>query len=145
MKIMGRDAPPGLQMEMVSYMRWHMAYHMLINHVALRSLVSSDKPVELIWLLDGNGDPQENVVTTVREIMIKHKVAHFPLWQEIFQNNNGSWRGFYPNGKGCERHKGNTTKWSSCIAAHLRFHLLKQGITYDSALELIWKSFTPEA
>ena len=27
----------------------------------------------------------------------------------LFQNDDGSWRGFYSNGKGCERHKGTAT------------------------------------
>ncbi len=84
MKNVGRDAPPGTRMEMVSYVYWHTAYQMSINHVALRGLVNPDKPVELTRLLDGNGDPQESVVTTVWEIMTKHKVAHLPLWQGIF-------------------------------------------------------------
>jgi hypothetical protein len=95
-------------------------------------------------LLDGDGDPQINVITTVPEIMTKHKINHLPLWQGIFQNNDGSWRGFYSNGKGCDHHKGYATKWSGSVVAHLRFHLLKWGVTNDSALALIRKSFTPQ-
>ncbi len=49
------------------------------------------------------------MVTSVRKIMSKHRVDHLCLWQGIFQNNNGSWKGFYLNGKGCERHKGTAT------------------------------------
>ncbi len=82
---------------------------------------------------------------TVREIMTKHKVAHLPLWQGIFQNNDGSWRGFSSNGKGCDCHKGYANKWSGSVAVHLRFHLLKQGVTNDGALTLSRKSFTPQA
>jgi hypothetical protein len=145
MKNVGRDAPPGLRMEMASYVHWHMAYQMSINHVALRDLVNPNKPVELTWLLNGNGDPQENVVMTVREIMTKHKVAHLPLWYGIFQNNNGSLRGLYSNGKGCNHHKGHATKWSGSVVVHLRVHLLKRGVMNDSALILIWKSVTPQA
>ncbi len=126
---------------MTSYVHWHRAYQMSINHATMRGLVNPNKPVELVWLLDGDGDPQENVVNTVGEIMTKHKVANLPLWQGIFQNFNGSWRGFYSNGKGCERHKGHATKWSGCFAAHLCFHLLKWGVIHNSALELIRKSF----
>ncbi len=63
----------------------------------------------------------------------------------MFQNDNGSWKGFYSNGKGCERHKGTATRWSGCPAAHLRLHLLKRGVTNDSALNLIRRSFTPQA
>jgi hypothetical protein len=77
--------------------------------------------------------------------MTKHKVAHLPLWQGIFQNNDSSWRGFYSNRKGCDCHKGYATKWSGSVAAHLRFHLHKWGVTNDSALTLIQKSFTSQA
>ena len=109
---------------------------MSINNVALRGLVNPDKCVELFRLADGHKDVQESVVTSVREIMTKHRVDRLCLWQGMFQNNNGSWKGFYSNGKGCKRHKGTVTRWSGCPAAHLRFHLLKRGVTNDSALNL---------
>jgi hypothetical protein len=63
----------------------------------------------------------------------------------MLQNNDGSWKGFYSNGKGCKRHKGTATRWLGCPVAHLRFHLLKRGVTNDSALNLIRRSFTPQA
>jgi hypothetical protein len=76
MKNVGRDTPPpGLRMEIAPYMYWHMANKMSINHDTLRGLDNLYKPVEPIHLLDGDGDPQENVITTVRVIMIKQKVA----------------------------------------------------------------------
>jgi hypothetical protein len=118
---------------------------MSINHAALCGLVNPDKCVELTRLEDGDGDSQESVITSVQEILMKHRVDHLCLWQGMFQNNDGSWRGFYSNGKGCKRHKGTATRWSSCPAAHLRFHLLKRGVTNDSALNLIRRSFTPQA
>jgi len=146
MKNVGRDAPPSLKMELASYVHWHTAYQMSINHVVLRGLVNPDKRVELFRLVaDGDGDAQESVITSVREILTKHKVDHLRLWQGMFQNDDGSWKGFYSNGKGCERHKGTATRWSGCPAAHLRFHLLKRGVTNDSALNLIRRSFTPQA
>ncbi len=94
---------------------------------------------------DGDGDAQESVVTSVRKIMSKHRVDRLCLWQAIFQNDDGNWKGFYSNGKGCEQHKGTATRWSGCPATHLRFHLLKRGVTNDSALNLIRRSFTPQA
>ena len=145
MKNVGRDAPPSLKMELASYVHWHTAYQMSINSAALRGLVNPDKRVELFRLEDGDGDAQESVVTSVREIMAKHRVDRLCLWQGMFQNDDGSWKGFYSNGKGCERHKGTATRWSGCPAAHLRFHLLKRGVTNDSALNLIRRSFTPQA
>ncbi len=47
MKNVGRDAPPGLRMELASYVHWHATYQMSINSVALRSLVNPNKRVEL--------------------------------------------------------------------------------------------------
>ena len=94
MKNVGRDAPPSLKMELASYVHWHTAYQMSINHVALRGLVNPDKRVELFRLVDGDGDAQESVTTSVREIMTKHRVDHLCLWQGMFQNDNGSWKGF---------------------------------------------------
>jgi len=143
MKNVGRDAPPSLKMELASYVHWHTAYQMSINNVALRGLVNPDKRVELFRLADGDGDDQESVITLVREIMTKHRVDRLCLWQGMFQNDDGSWKGFCSNGKGCERHKGTATRWSGCPAVQLRFHLLKRGVTNDSALNLIRRSFTP--
>jgi len=132
-------------MELASYVHWHTTYQMSINSVALRGLVNSDKRVELFRLADGNGDAQESVVTLVRKIMTKHRVDRLCLWQGMFQNDDGSWKGFYSNGKGCKRHMNTATRWSGCPAVHLRFHLLKRGVTNDSALNLIRRSFTPQA
>ncbi len=109
MKNVSRDAPPSLRMELASYVHWHTAYQMSINSVALRGLVNPDKQVKLFRLEDSNGDAQESVFTLVRKIMSKHRVNRLCLWQGIFQNNDGSWKGYYSNGKGCERHKGTAT------------------------------------
>jgi hypothetical protein len=48
-------------------------------------------------------------------------------------------------GRDDKRHKGITTDWSGCIAAHLKFHLLKCRVIEDSALKLIRASCTPQA
>ena len=109
MKNVGCNAPPSLRMELAFYVHWHTAYQMTINSITLRSLVNPDKRAELFRLEDGNGDAQESVVTSAREIMSKHRVHRLCLWQGIFQNNDGSWKGFYSNGKGCVRHKGTAT------------------------------------
>jgi hypothetical protein len=98
---------------------------MSINHVALRGLVNPDKQVTINRLEDDDGDPQDSDLISVWKILLKHKINHLPLWQSILQNNDGSWRGYYSNRQGCERHKGIATDWSGCIAAHLKFHLLK--------------------
>jgi len=92
LKNVGRDAPPDLRMELASYVHWHTAYQMSINNVALRGLVSPDKHVKLFRLADQDGNDQESVITSVCEIMTKHRVDHLCLWQGMFQNDDGSWR-----------------------------------------------------
>ncbi len=72
---------------------------MSINNVALRGLVNPDKRVELFRLADEDGDEQESVTTSVREIMTKHRIDRLCLWQGMFQNDDGSWKGFYSNGR----------------------------------------------
>jgi hypothetical protein len=72
-------------------------------------------------------------------------VDGIPLWQNILQNNDGSWRVYYSNRQGCKHHKGVITSWLGCDLAHLKFHLLKRGITEESALALIQASFSPQA
>ena len=112
------------------------------SHCSAYGLVNPEKRVDLFRLTNSNSDAQKSVITSVKEILMKHRVDHLCLWQRMFQNNNGSWKGFYSNSKGCERHKGTATRWSGYPAAHLRFHLLKTGVTNDSAQNLIRRSFT---
>ncbi len=101
--------------------------------------------MELHWGEDKEGDPQESVLTSVKEVMSKHKINHLPLWQGILPNNNGSWKGFYSNGQGCEAHKGVASRWLGCVSAHLQFYLQKRGVTEDSVKALIYASFSPQA
>ncbi len=110
---------------------------MCINHIPLWGLVDPDKEVELVSIEDDDGDVQEVVKITVRQVLFRHQVNYLPLWQSLLQNDDGSWRGYYSNGKGCQNHKGVTTSWLGSFAAHLKFHLLKWGVTEESALKLI--------
>ncbi len=94
---------------------------------------------------DKEGDPQESVFTSVKEVMSKHKINHLPLWQGILQNEDGSWKGFHSNGQGCKAHKGVASWWSGCVSAHFCVHLMKRGVTDESTLALIQASFTQQA
>jgi hypothetical protein len=141
----GPNATPQMKQRLASAVHFHMSFQMLINHVALRGLVTPDKQVTINHLEDDNGDPQDSVLISVWQILLKHKINHLPLWQSILQNNDGSWCGYYSNGKGCEKHKGIATDWLRCIAAHLKFHLLKQGVMEESAFKLIRASCSPQA
>jgi hypothetical protein len=84
MKNVGWDAPPGLKMELALYVPWHTAYQMSINHAALCGLVDPDIRVKLTCLEDDDGDSQESVITSVQEILMKHRVDHLCLWQGMF-------------------------------------------------------------
>jgi hypothetical protein len=141
----GPNATPQMKQCLASAVHFHTSFQMSINHVALRGLVNPDKQVMIDRLEDDDRDPQDSVLISVWQILLKHKINHLPLWQSILQNNDGSWRGYYSNGQGCEWHKGIATDWSGCIAAQLKFHLLKQGVTEESALKLIRASCSPQA
>ncbi len=95
---------------MAQAVHWHTSFQMLINHVTLHGLADLDKVVELHCMEDEEGDPQESVFTSVRQVMSKHKINHLTLWQGILQNNDGSWKGFHSNGQGCKAHKGVATR-----------------------------------
>ncbi len=140
----GPDALPGLRMKLAQVVHWHTSFQMLINHAPLRGLVDPDKLVELHRMKDKKGDPQESVFTSVRGVMSKHKINHLPLWQAILQNDDGSWKGFHLNGQGYKAHKRVASRWLGCVSMHLRFHLLKRGVTEDSTLALIRASFSQQ-
>ncbi len=141
----GPDALPGMKTKLVQAVHWYTSFQMLINHMPLWGLVNPDKVVELHCGEDKEGDPQELIFTSVRQVMSKHKINHLPLWQEILQNNDGSWKGFHSNGHDCKAHKGVLTRWLGCVSAHLCFHLMKRGVTDKSALALIRASFSQQA
>jgi hypothetical protein len=118
---------------------------MIINHVPFQGLVESNKEVKPVRIEDKDRDPQELVTISVHQMLFKHQVNHLPLWQSLLQSDDSSRRGYYCNGKGCQNHKGVASAWSSSIAAHLKFHLLKRGVTEESALKLICTSCTTQA
>ncbi len=47
--------------------------------------------------------------SNMHQVLFKHQVNHLPLWQSLLQINDGSWGGYYSNGKGCQNHKGIAT------------------------------------
>ncbi len=141
----GPDASPGMRTKLAQTIHWHTSFQMSINHAPLQGLVNSDKVVELHCMEDKEGDPQELVFTSVREVMSKHKINHLPLWQEILQNDNGSWKGLHSIGQGCKAYKGVASRWLGCVSAHFCFHLMKRGVTDKSALALIRASFSQQA
>jgi hypothetical protein len=139
------NATPQMKQRLASMLCLHTLFQMSINHVALWGLVDPDKLVQIDRIDNEDGNPQDSVKISVHQILLKHKMNHLPLWQSIVQNDDSSWHGYYSNKQGCERNKSIATDWSGCIAAHLKFHLLKHGITEESALKLIRASCTPQA
>ena len=141
----GYEASPAHKMRLASAVHFHTSFQMSVNHVALRGLVNPDKEVYLSREHDEDGMEQDAVKKSVRSILMNHKVLHLSLWQCICQNDDGSWKGYYSNGLGCETHKNVAIDWGGCAAAQLRYHLLKRGVTDKSALSLIKASFSPQA
>jgi hypothetical protein len=133
----GPSAGPELRKKLATAVNFHTSFQMCINHIPLRGLVDLDKAVELVHLDDKDGDVQEAVKLTMRQVLFSHKVDRLPLWQLIVRNDDGSWCGYYSNGKGCHNHKDVPITWSGSIGAHLKFHLLKRGVTEESTLKLI--------
>ena len=133
----GPKASEDMKKQLGMAVAFHTAFQMSINFVILRGFLDPDKAVEVNRIEDEDGDDQEAVRLSVRQVMYSHKVNHLPLWQAIVQNEDGSWRGYYSNGKGCQNHKGVATAWGGAIGAHLKFHLLKRGVTEASALKLV--------
>jgi hypothetical protein len=89
----GPNATPQMKQRLASAVHFHMSFQMLINHVVLWGLVNPDKQVTIDCLEDDEGNPQDSVLISVWQILLKHKINHLPLWQSIPQNNDGSWRG----------------------------------------------------
>jgi hypothetical protein len=141
----GYEASPAHKMRLASAVHFHTSFQMSVNHVALRGLVNPDKEVYLSREQDEDGMEQDAVKKSVRSILMNHKVPHLSLWQCICQNNDGSWKGYYSNGLGCETHSKVAIDWGGCAAAQLRYHLLKRGVTEKSALALIKASFSLQA
>jgi hypothetical protein len=132
----GSNASKDLRKKLATAVSFHTAFQMSINYVPLRGLLDPDKEVELTRIEDEDGEGQDAVMLTARQVLFSHKVNHLPLWQAIVQNDDGSWRGYYSNGVGCQDHKRVATAWSGAIGAHLKFHLLKRGVTEQTALKL---------
>ncbi len=128
----GPNASEEMRKKLAMAVSFHTAFQMSINHVPLRGLLDPDKEVKLTRVEDKGGDGQEPVRLTVRQVMFSHKVNHLPLWQAIVQNGDGSWRGYYSNGVGCQKHKGVATALSGAIGAHL-----KRGVTVATTLKLV--------
>ncbi len=141
----GPSAGPELRKKLATAVNFHTSFQICINHVPLRGLVDPDKAVKLVCLYDKDGDVQEAVKLTMHQVIFSHKINCLSLWQLIVQNDDGSWRDYYLNGKGCHNHKDVATTWSGSIGAHLKFHLLKRGVTEESALKLIRASCSTQS
>ena len=86
----GPNASKDTRKKLATAVSFHTAFQMSINHVPLRGLLDPDKEVVLKRMEDEDGDDQEEVRLTVRQIMFSHKFNHLPLWQAIVQNDDGS-------------------------------------------------------
>ncbi len=118
------NRPPQMKQRLASTVHFHMSFQMSINHIALQGLVDPDKQVMIDCIEDKDGNPQDSVLISICQILLKHKINHLPLWQSILQNNDCSWHGYYSKGQGCEWPKGIATDWLGSITAYFKFHLI---------------------
>jgi hypothetical protein len=79
----GPNATPQMKQRLASAVHFHMPFQMLINHVLLWGLVNPYKQVTINRLEDDDGDPQDSVLISVRQILLKHKINHLPFWKFI--------------------------------------------------------------
>ncbi len=77
----GPLAGPELRKKLATAVNFHTSFQMCINHVPLRGLVDPDKAVKLVCLDDEDGDVQEAVKLSMRQVLFSHKVNRLPLWQ----------------------------------------------------------------
>jgi hypothetical protein len=54
-----------LKKKLVTAINFHTSFQMCINHLPLHGLVDPDKAVELVWIVDKDGDVQEAVKLTM--------------------------------------------------------------------------------
>ena len=77
--------------------------------------------------------------------MMGSKISGVRLGLVVFSSENGSWEGYYPNGKRCANHQGKAKSWESQLAVELKLFMLKRGIVLESTMKLIVASFSAEA
>ena len=73
---------------------------------------------------------------------MKQKIGRVKVWQCILPNSGGGWDGYYANGFGCGEHRHQALHWAVCVAAHLRFHLIRRGVLVESVKDFIDSVFT---
>ena len=123
----------------------HGSINLGVGSVGLRGLVDTDQRCELELVPLSKGKPRQPIQITVREIMMGSKIDGVRLWQVVISSESGSWKGYYPNGKGCANHQSKAKSWGSQLAAELKFFMLKRGVTLESTMKLIVASFSAEA
>ena len=118
----------------------HIAVIRSMGKVALPGVLHPDKIISC-----HRDAPEPTVDISLRRIMMKQKIGRIKVWQCILPNSGGGWDGFYANGFGCGEHKAQAQHWAVCVAAHLRFHLIRRGVQVESVKEFIDTVFTNDA
>ena len=120
----------------------HIAIVQSLAKVPLTGLMFLDMEHDLELAPDAEGHPRETVTLSLQQILMKRKIGKPHVWQCILPRHGGGWEGYHVNGRGCEDHRVEALTWSECLSAHIRFHLLKRGVTATSMEDAINLSFT---
>jgi hypothetical protein len=118
----------------------HIAVIRSMGKAALPGILYPDKVISCV-----RDSPEPPVEISLRRIMMKQKIGRIKVWQCILPNSGGGWDGYYADGYGCSEHKVQAQHWALCVAAHLRFHLLRRGVQVESVKEFIDTVFTNDA
>jgi hypothetical protein len=104
-----------------------------------------DKKITLELANDADGDARDPVTVTLRQLLMKQRINKPKVWQGILPNNDGGFDAYFANGLGCAEHRSRALTWSACMGAHIRFYLLKRGVTAESMASFINGVFTYDA
>jgi hypothetical protein len=79
--------------------------------VDLCGLMDTYQRCDLESALPSEDRPHQPLHRTLMEIMMGSSIDGVQLWQVVISSESGSWKGNYPNGKGCTNHQDNATSW----------------------------------
>ena len=124
----------------------HAAVQQSLGRVTFKGLLDADRRFELERMMDVNGDKQQPVTMSVRDVLMGWKGERgVRLFQTIALREDGNWDGFYTAGERCESHRDLAPTIASCLAANIKYHLLKRGVEIESIMHMIKKCFTQAA
>lgn len=141
----GHDASGLEQSNLGTMLDRHSAVQLCLGRTPMKGLLDADKEVLLHMELDAEGRERQPVMRSVRQILAHQRHDGVKLWQMIALRHDGSYEGFYTNGKGCDGHEDKASKFGGALGAHLRFLCLGKGVSPESVDLLLSKCFSTAA